>query len=176
MWFLNWLSAVYADGHEIVTEYPVLIGVWSGLVFLGGLIPRKWLLGKLRLLWPWDQVSLSVAGSYMLGYIEGGLTAGMARRGKSPDEVLTVMAYYVTNNAKVTALMPPASKRVEVHPEEFKRGAFRDGGNCFQYHHTDHPKYTELAVRRWRLWKAVREVKRNEENIFPKKNSMPWER
>lgn len=176
MWFLNGLSAIYADSHRIVTEYPVLIGIWSGLMFLGGLIPRKWLLEKLRLLWPLDQVPLSVAGSYMLGNIEGGLAAGMARRGKAPEEVLMVMAYYVSNNAKVTALMPPSSKRIEVHPEEFNRGVFRDGGNCFHYHHSDLPKYTELAVRRWLLWRAVREVKRNEENIFPKKNLMPWER
>lgn len=58
----------------------------------------------------------------------------------------------VAPHTKLTALMPPASKRIETHPEEFNRGVFHDGGNCLRYHHADHPKYTEFAVRRWRIW------------------------
>ena len=172
MWLLNWASALYTDGQKVVTEYPVVVSAWSGIVFLAGMAPKRWLLEKLRHVWPWDQVPLPVASAYMLGKIEGGLVAGQVRREKKQPDMLVMMAQYVVNHAKVTAIMPPALQRIEVHPEEFKRGVFLDGGDCFNYYGASESKYIKFAVRRWRLWLAVRNLKKIEENVFSKKGPL----
>lgn len=172
MWLLNWASGLYADGQKVVTEYPVVVFVWSGIVFLAGMVPQKWMLEKLRQVWPWDQVPLPVASAYMLGKIEGGLVADQVRREKKPTEMLVMMAQYVVNHSKVTAIMPPAPQRIGVHSEEFTRGVFVDGGDCFNYYGASEPKYTKFAVARWRLWLAVRNLKKAEENVFSKKGPL----
>lgn len=155
---LTWISSVYSDIHTLTTQYPVLLGTYGFLAWLGGIVPRKWLIQKLKLAYPLDRIPLEVAGAYLLGKIEGGFISNQVRRNKSPAETLQFLAHYLANQSKLTGIMPPSSSRTVIQKIEFSRGSFRDGGGTFYYHHSEHPKFTSISITRWRLWLAVRKL------------------
>ena len=169
MLLLTWISSLYSDIITLTTEYPVLLGTYGFLAWLGGIVPRKWLIQKLRLAYPFDTVPLQLAGSYLLGKLEGGFISKQVRHDKSPAETLQFLAHYLANQSKLTGIMPPSSSRIFIPELEFSRGSFKDEGGIFYYHHSQHPKFTSISITRWRLWLAVIKLRNIDTSIFLKK-------
>lgn len=160
MWILDTASKLYADAFAVVTGYPVLSAVWTLVVWVAGLIPKKWLIETMRSIWPWDRVPMSSAAAYALGHVEGGFIEGLVRRQANPARMLPTVAHYIADNAALSAIRPPASKRTRFDTGIIGTGVFSADGNSFTVHGAASPAYTDIAITRWRLWVAIFRLRR----------------